>query len=69
MSEHIVEFYQEEGEVVYVPDNWGHALINLEPCTCPVHPLRFLSREDTAGPRVNSALDSTGPLGGAVAYI
>ena len=32
MKKHILEFYQEEGEVVYVPDNWGHALINYEPC-------------------------------------
>lgn len=31
-GEHLVEFYQEEGEVVYVPDNWGHALLNVEPC-------------------------------------
>ena len=28
---HIIEFTQEAGEVVYVPDNWAHAVINLEP--------------------------------------
>lgn len=31
-ADHLIEFYQEEGEVVYVPDNWGHAIMNLEPC-------------------------------------
>ena len=29
---HLIEFTQEEGEVVYVPDNWAHAVLNLEPC-------------------------------------
>eukprot|EP00729_Bicosta_minor_P007432 gene7432-22514_t len=27
----VVEFVQEAGEVVLVPDNWGHAVLNLEP--------------------------------------
>ena len=27
----IWEFTQEAGEVVYVPPNWGHAILNLEP--------------------------------------
>ena len=30
-NEHLFEFVQEEGEVVYVPDNWGHNVLNLEP--------------------------------------
>ena len=32
LAGHIIEFTQEEGEVVYVPDTWGHAILNLEPC-------------------------------------
>ena len=32
MGEHLVEFNQEEGEIVLLPDNWGHAIVNLEPC-------------------------------------
>ena len=31
MGAHLLEFIQEEGEIVYVPDNWAHNVINLEP--------------------------------------
>jgi len=31
LGSHLVEFIQEEGELVFVPDLWGHAIINLEP--------------------------------------
>jgi hypothetical protein len=30
-NEEIYEFIQEEGEIVFVPDHWGHAVLNLEP--------------------------------------
>jgi len=32
LAGHIIEFTQEEGELVYIPDTWGHAILNLEPC-------------------------------------
>ena len=32
MGAHLLEFQQEAGEIVYVPDNWGHAILNLQPC-------------------------------------
>ena len=28
----VYEFTQREGEVVFIPDSWGHAVLNLEPC-------------------------------------
>jgi hypothetical protein len=30
-SEQLYEFIQEAGEIVYIPDHWGHAVLNLEP--------------------------------------
>jgi hypothetical protein len=30
-NEQIYEFIQEAGEIVFVPDQWGHAVLNLEP--------------------------------------
>ena len=28
----LYEFEQQEGEVVFVPEGWAHATLNLEPC-------------------------------------